>query len=47
MAIQYKVETRTTQSLLTEAELTALGLLNWELVQVIQEGLSVIYIFKQ
>ena len=47
MAIEYNVETRTTQNLLTEAELTAIGVSDWDLVQIIQDGLSVIYIFKK
>ena len=47
MVVLYNVETRTTQNLLTEAELTVLGAADWELVEIIQEGLSVIYIFKK
>lgn len=47
MVVEYKVETRTTQQLLTEAELTTLGLSDWDLAGIIQEGLSVIYIFKK
>jgi len=47
MAVEYNVETRTTCTLMTEAELTALGVSNWNLVSVIQDGLSVIYIFSK
>ena len=47
MVVEYNVETRTTTSLLTEAELTVLGTSNWNLVGVIQDGLSVIYIFSK
>jgi hypothetical protein len=47
MVVFYNVETRTTNNLLTEAELTTLGVSDWNLVSVIQEGLSVIYIFSK
>ena len=47
MVVQYLVETRTTNALLTQSDLTTLGVSDWELVTVIQEGLSVIYIFKK
>lgn len=47
MVVQYLVETKTTTDLLTQADLTTLGASDWELVTTIQEGLSVIYIFKK
>ena len=47
MVVEYKVETRSSQRLLTEAELTTLGLSDWNLVAIIQQDLSVIYIFSK
>ena len=47
MVVQYLVQTKTTNDLLTQAELTTLGVSDWNLVSVIQEGLSVIYIFRK
>lgn len=47
MVVQYLVQTKTTTDLLTQSDLTTLGISDWELVTVIQEGLSVIYIFKK
>jgi len=47
MVVQYLVQTKTTNDLLTQAELTTLGVSDWNLVSVIQEGLSVIYIFSK
>jgi hypothetical protein len=47
MVVQYKVETKTTNTLLTEAELITLGTSDWVLISVIQDGLSVIYIFSK
>ena len=47
MVVLYNVETRTTQQLLTEAELTVLGAADWELIQIIHNNQSVIYIFKK
>jgi hypothetical protein len=47
MVVQYLVETKTTNDLLTQADLTTLGASDWELTAVIQDGLSVIYIFSK
>ena len=47
MAVLYKVETRSTVSPLTEAELTTLGAADWELIQIITKDMSLIYIFKK
>ena len=47
MALTYDVVTRTTQDLMTAAELTVKGDDSWELVGIIQNDLTVIYIFKK
>ncbi len=47
MVVEYLVQTKTTNDLLTQAELTTLGVSDWILAGIIQEGLSVIYIFRK
>jgi hypothetical protein len=47
MVVTYQVETRTTDNLLTQSELNTLGASDWNLVSVIQEDRSVIYIFSK
>jgi len=47
MVVAYMQEVRTTDSLMTVTELDALGASDWQLISVIQNDRSVIYIFSK
>jgi hypothetical protein len=47
MAVVFRQEVRTTNSLLTTTELDAIGTDDWNLVGIIQQDQSVVYVFSK